>query len=598
MAVSFRHATQASGPNNPHKQVSVSAWNEEHVLTGTAGNLLGFDANGLAIECGTFITPQQYGAVGGGVTDDGPAFAAAIAALKAFALNVNGFYQSSPKLFVPAGNYYLGTTTLDITHTLVIEGEGDGLGGNSYASKLRWAAGTTGIRVQNYLTSGAATRDGAGHTAGGGTCLRGLHIYGGYAGVEGEYHGIHAKDRIAVEHCRIENFAGDGIYCDVSAASGGSDVGNANSSRVFGSAISACRNGVYIHGADANIWAIVGVDASGNRRWGFNDQSFLGNSYFACTSESNGLVPGTIPTVVTQSGNRYCVKKDQGVGASTNAPSGTTADNAWWYYMGAGGALSGANIAAWSNGTTYRDGGSYRGGDGSGNSNNYYGGCYHEAGQGFAQIDAPALVSGGSMRPNVRGVPTLYGATSYLGSTLGFLAEGDLTSRGTNFSFGPISGAGLDAVGGFNFTNTLQISFTRWNADGSFAATDGYLWSITGATYLNGTNGVVLRHNGTAVATTVAGGLDLPSGKVLSIAGTQVIGPRQTGWAADTGTAKKTATAAYVVGSALSASAAYVQAEATAVITRQGLVEAALRDATQEIKAIKDALIAHGIIGT
>jgi hypothetical protein len=85
---------------------------------------------------------------------------------------------------------------------------------------------------------------------------------------------------------------------------------------------------------------------------------------------------------------------------------------------------------------------------------------------------------------------------------------------------------------------------------------------------------------------------------VYKVAGTQVVGARSTGWAADTGTAKKTATATYTPGSNLTYSASYVQAEQTATSTRLQLIEPALRDATQEIKALKDALIAHGLIGT
>jgi hypothetical protein len=87
------------------------------------------------------------------------------------------------------------------------------------------------------------------------------------------------------------------------------------------------------------------------------------------------------------------------------------------------------------------------------------------------------------------------------------------------------------------------------------------------------------------------------SSGVYQKGGTQVVGPRDTGWTADTGTAKKTATATYTVGTTLTYSAAYVQAEQTATSTRLQLIEPALRDATQEIKALKDALIAHGLIG-
>lgn len=68
------------------------------------------------------------------------------------------------------------------------------------------------------------------------------------------------------------------------------------------------------------------------------------------------------------------------------------------------------------------------------------------------------------------------------------------------------------------------------------------------------------------------------------------------GWAADTGTAKKTANATYVPGAALSFGAAYVQAEHTATATRMTAVENALRDATQTIKAMKDAMINAGLL--
>lgn len=82
------------------------------------------------------------------------------------------------------------------------------------------------------------------------------------------------------------------------------------------------------------------------------------------------------------------------------------------------------------------------------------------------------------------------------------------------------------------------------------------------------------------------------------IAGVQVVGVRQTGWSADTGTALKTANATYVPGTALTYSATYTQSEQTATGTRIGTIETALQNATQELKAIKDALLTHGLIGT
>lgn len=82
-----------------------------------------------------------------------------------------------------------------------------------------------------------------------------------------------------------------------------------------------------------------------------------------------------------------------------------------------------------------------------------------------------------------------------------------------------------------------------------------------------------------------------------SVAGVQVLGARNTGWTADTGVASKAAHATYTAGITLTYSAAYVQAEQTAMATRMDAVEAALQGATQEIKALKDALITHGPIG-
>lgn len=371
------------------------------------------------------VTPQQYGAVGNGVTDDSAAFVAAIAALKGAAITGYGYGTvGSARLFVPKGVYYLGTTTLDLTHGIIIEGESVGYTGPG-SSVLKWAANTTGIRMQAYNTVGATSVNGspASPPVAGYATLRNLTLYGPGSGAEGEYHGIHMRNAGALENVAVYDFQGDGIYILAAAGAGAPSEGNANFfylQRVFAQ---NNRNGFFIDGADANSGALVACGAISNRRWGFWDSSFLGNSHFAAQTDSNGLVSGSTPCVVTNAGNRYCAVKDQGAGASTNAPSGTTADNTWWYYMGAGGASAGNNIAAWVSGTAYRDGGSYRS-DGEGNASNLFSGCYHEGGQGFAQIDAPALVSGGSMRPNVRGVGALYG-TPNEGKGIG--VEGSLT---------------------------------------------------------------------------------------------------------------------------------------------------------------------------
>ena len=457
------------------------------------------------------VSVKWFGAVGDGATNAGAAFAAAIAFLNATATNINGWYKASSRLFVPAGHYFLGSTTLDITHTLIIEGDGTGMAGAAYASKLRWAAGTTGIRIQRYDTSGVSSVDNVNtHSGGDGTILRGLQLVGGYSSTEGEFHGVHAKARLTVEYCEIENFEGDGIYSVVAAGSGGANEGNANVSRVVGVTVFGCRNGIYLDGADTNIWTVIGVDAGSNRRWGIWDSSFLGNSYFGCHTEANGWVTGSIPCVVSYSGNRYCVKKDQGVGASANPPSGTAADNTWWYYMGAGGVASGLNMNAWTNGAAYRDGGSYRS-DGEGNANNLFSGCYQEGGQAFAQIDGPALVLGGSMRPNVRGVASIYGGSG-LNSDGNLSAAGSITASGAAHVFGPQTGAAQDNALYLDNSNSLSMLQGRQFTNGAptnigsvgFYYGFGNIYDVNNAGW-----GHRLRVNGANVAVVDSSGLTL-----------------------------------------------------------------------------------------
>lgn len=81
--------------------------------------------------------------------------------------------------------------------------------------------------------------------------------------------------------------------------------------------------------------------------------------------------------------------------------------------------------------------------------------------------------------------------------------------------------------------------------------------------------------------------LDLASGTgALRIGGTKVVGPRDTGWTASTGTANKGAYATYSTGTA---SAAYVQAELQTVMD-------ALQAASRRLKAVEDAARTHGLI--
>ncbi|HET9336583.1 MAG TPA: hypothetical protein VFO12_09285, partial [Sphingomicrobium sp.] len=151
--------------------------------------------------------------------------------------------------------------------------------------------------------------------------------------------------------------------------------------------------------ADVNAGIAINCDAASNRAWGFNDSAFLGNTLINCHTDTNGRIASAIPTACTYSGNRYFVMAGQEAGASTNAPSGTTADNIWWGYMGAGGADSG--IVPWVSGTTFREGGAYK--SDNANANHVIIGCYAEGNQNPSQLTRPTIVISGQQGAGIEG---------------------------------------------------------------------------------------------------------------------------------------------------------------------------------------------------
>ena len=359
------------------------------------------------------VNVHWFGVASDGVTDDSPAFVAALALLKQIAGNSGGtsFTKASPELFIPAGAYFMGTTTLDITHAVSIRGEGSGFNGVAPATLLKWGPNATAIRIQAANTSGAGTVDGGIHFSGQGTRLQGFAVEGSFNGTEGEFHGVHAKAKFSAEDFVVNSFAGDGIHIHCTSGSGAADEGNANLFRIENAALLGCRDGLSTKGADANAGSCINVDCSFNRRWGVNESSFLGNSYIACHTAGNGSWAGA-PSTVSFNGIRYAVRDGLEAAASTNAPSGTEADNAWWYYLGPGGPAAG--FPAWSNGIACRSGGPYR--TDNFNGRNVFHGCYSEGDQPPSQFVHPTVVASGLHGAGVKGT-ALY-IRSYSGGNL------------------------------------------------------------------------------------------------------------------------------------------------------------------------------------
>lgn len=235
---------------------------------------------------GREVNVRDFGAVGDGVTDDRPAFLAAIASVHENAWSINGrpAYAGGPRIRVPAGSYYL-SDSIDLKRTVILEGDSGGMAGGQ-ATSMIFPPNRHGIIIDRWNTIGG-TRTEARPTGGAdGTIIQNLAIVskGGNQG-----HGILAKARFTARELLITGFAGNGYHVAATSGAGGAAEGNANSFQILGGRVEKCGgNGVHVVGADANAGLIQAVDSSHNAGWGFHDKSFLGNTYVACHAADNG----------------------------------------------------------------------------------------------------------------------------------------------------------------------------------------------------------------------------------------------------------------------------------------------------------------------
>lgn len=519
------------------------------------------------------IQAKWFGGAWDGTTDDSATVLAVVTLANAMKSgNVTGYGYATPSIELPfaSNGIYMGTTTLSLTNAVRITGSSNGSFGGE-GTLLKWDAGCNGIEIRaaNCILERLALKGGwvAGTTA------------------EGEYHAIKIYFRPILRDLFIMKWQGDGIYCYISAGSGGDTEGNANGIYAEHVSIINCRNGVYIRGADSNAGNFIAFDVAGCRQSCVYDRSFLGNTWTGLQTTDGGvtdIVSGVPPVCVYNNGFIFACIPGQETGASTNSPPSTATSNTWWLYWKASGAAT-AYAPQWVSGTTYRSGGAVT--SDRANGQGVYTNIYSESDQPPIQLGQADLVVGyqGAMGPNTRAMTTNSNGTVFNTSTC-------LTG---NVRWWPSAGGATLLMDGTKFnqlpeqrflgsTSGAQISF--YNSSGTQIA---YVLSTdTNNLYLNATAGVILRFNATNVAKTSTGGIDLYTGKVLSVNGTQVVTARQTGWTAGTGTPNVGAFAAYAGGTR---SATYVQAEAQAT-------DDAAKAASQRILAIEAALRTHGLI--
>lgn len=511
------------------------------------------------------VFADWFGLAGDDVTNDGPAVVRILDLLR---LGRTG-NQGAQRLRFGPRYYFLNVSTLNVRTTLILTGAG------VEATQLRWAANANGIIIQRVNTADGLTGDVPAWTVGGADystvchmALKGGDVGGGSN--EGEYHGLSFRARAHGHDLRIWNWQGDGVWSDA-VAGGGTEEGNANCANLTRVVAFNNRCGLFVNGADTNVWTVTACDFRTNRTWGVWDSSFLGNSYFSCHTAGNGWdgALNSIPTATTYLGNRYMVRAGQAVGASTNAPSGTTATNTWWVYVGAGGTYSG--MPAWVSGTTFREGGCYK--TDNANARNLFDGCYSETDQNAAQAVAPTLFVGGFPGGVIGQDGGLFGGVlhSYGG---GIRAVGDLLTgrdvlaeRDVEASNGVLRTKG--SVGGIEiFTRNSGGAWTIYNTGGA----------LTG--FLGGAGNVFAFD---------ASGLDLQAG-AFRVAGTPVVGARGAAVADP---------AAITSAAGTNAAAAPTQAEFNALVAEFNKVRtdlASIRTQQVALLARLRAATGHGLI--
>jgi hypothetical protein len=430
------------------------------------------------------IVPSSSGAAAANST----ARDAMLATLFARAYNMTGLFYGLEPIQFDHRKYWFSTTWDLHDGSARIYGTMTGQP-TSVGTTWKFPSGVDAVIFQYYNTSGETDGPTGDHAFAQGSHVKGIRVEGDFAtsGTEGEHHGFVLRTPVKLEDCQAIGFEGDGFHAHASSGGGGM-LGNANLFQLYNCTSQNNRRGISLAGTDVNAFVILGGSFDNNRQAGFYepDNASLGGLVLGTHFDSNGhQISGSFPSATTSySGNRYGVIYGQEAWCSTNAPSGTTADNQGWYFISAGGVL--ADYPAWLSGSTYRAGGPVI--CQSVNSVTQFVGCYSEGASTLQpQMSGHAWVSGGSLADfPIRGTSGGGGAQTYQ-SQDGFLFNRKMTSKcvsGALTSKSILGGSGaLDSF--WRFETSGGKIFT-WNSDGTFlrwdsAQTGQYVMGVTTA---------------------------------------------------------------------------------------------------------------------
>lgn len=248
---------------------------------------ISYAAHGSLFE----VYPLWWGGAGdattsGVGTDNYPAWLAAMTAMGTLDTRTNKYV--GVRIAYPAGRFYFSSTLL-VTRQIVLTGVNasndigstiTNMGGGG--TVFYFADGVNGIN----LSSATAGTNAAF------SVVRNLTVASkGKTGATA--HGIFCETRFQLENVYAWGFKGHGIYVNASTAD--TPPTNANNWKIINcSSTYNGGDGLHVSGTganDVNAGYAMGLDCSNNTGWGIYDVSYLGNTYIAPHTMTNGLGP-------------------------------------------------------------------------------------------------------------------------------------------------------------------------------------------------------------------------------------------------------------------------------------------------------------------
>lgn len=329
----------------------------------------------------SFIPEGEHAAIyaGSSTYDAGPAIMAAINSR----LRVDAPRAVGANVILPNARLWVATT-LQIKCKCSLIGGDSGLATDNPVTELVFAPGVAGIVLHRYNTIDGGL-EAVPTTGSDGTILRGFTVTGpGYASASTIVPAIRARARFFAEGVTVRNWRGDAWDVRATMRTGGGDVqGNANlfqmnrcaASRVWG-------NGLFVSGDDVNAGNVIGFNALDNGLWGIYDNSFLGNAYTGCHTNSNGCRGKCF-----NNGSRWYLVDGSTAGGTTEP--GT--NEAVWRSMGTG--TVHPLFPQWVSGMVFTSGGAIK--TDNANARTVFTGCYTENTQPPSSAIHPTVFIGG-----------------------------------------------------------------------------------------------------------------------------------------------------------------------------------------------------------